>query len=1437
VLVLAALALFLMPEQIAGIDIPEPPDLGLFPLRLQFGTVEELSPRIARYQFGAANGKLEQRFVLGAPVRRWRLALGRLSPTRYATMRDWWESADGGYAQFDLDVPTAAGGTRRAKVRFEAFSISFEHLANRCATASGVTVVEIPTGDGPTYAVTGTDTRVPGATLAAGLLEQKQELIPLLKVIPRGEAGSRVMWLSDRRVTVAGQLYQPRILSWGPITMTMDENSDSASFLLGNADNVFTKITRAVKLQRAKVEFRLFHVGTGRLLELYAGECNRYPNSWDLDPIDGTMALYAMDPFYEASAWPPQKMSEDCWKVFDSEACPYATAGSGGDPTGCAKTWEACQSHSMTRYFGGIRVAPQLVKLSQGGRLGFGRSTMQASSVINETTRDAVIPQVYTDIEMPVPGLVIAGRDESEFRTGLGVISQGPIASFSADLGKHKLDNQPPHDPAKGGGWRAILGTDPAGVNDFVGISQAPWNVTPAGSTLAAGVALAEIRRTDEKGRQLFKASDMSMQVAVTGGMGSWVWPGSDSAAWVGSLTNPFWIALRAALESKGFVFDPARTASLAAMEALFDRASVVAAAAIADTFVSQLIGSAGTEKQFVFRSRVGEQRPLREWLGEILRPALGYWTTRFGRIRFGVRTNATATEAFTTGNVLMGGFRQASKRPLFSRLFVNWTDEEWGFAAAPPLDYRDEDLAMEWGDGIRPDYTSSSVSLLGCTRKSQAARYAITYAREVIGGITDAERRKHADCTLQTTALGLVVEPGGVVSYAGPETDIELVKFRAAKMELRDDMALTIYGPTVTDSMYDMTTGPRPESAPSIAPPAETFPAAQLRQWMPDEVPAGPLLGAEERTFAVSQEYEKKPDGSTEARLVMTGRLPVTRLVDGAAVAKVRTSSVVAGGAIPGGQVIYACVAPYNAAGEYGPPSNVVIHRMGAGFYDLHLDGISWPVGTWTGYALFAGHDSRTICLQLKTAGALPTNVTFSGVLDRNTEGVPSIENSHVIYRTYRVVHGGVNGGLVTGVAAGSITISDFVDTVGGVDNFAGRALWIWADASDGSAPPWVFGITAFDAATGMFTVTPSPIGGTSADSVEVGDVGGVALQATAATATTIADAKLVNQSAPAGLIPGAEAGLEIRIIAGTGRDQIRRVIDNDATGYTVDPPWDVVPDATSIFIVVAPGAQYESATAPVDVRAPGVPVEVKMPIGNLSDQLVLVTGALVDREGRETSPELTAWRLIWAFGEPPAVVQVDAGYTVGREEDVLLLDLLADGSIQLPAAADRQGRPLIVKRAAGSAVPTLDTAGAETIDGAASLVPVEGEAITLIADKASGGYLVVGNNSGAGVGGGATLAKQVISGASGTVTLNHTSYTHFDVTCSAPTTFATPINLRDGVPFFARIAHSGHAITFGAGWPSGMRDIIAGALQARLIRCAVFGGALFLEGTEDQG
>lgn len=71
----------------------------------------------------------------------------------------------------------------------------------------------------------------------------------------------------------------------------------------------------------------------------------------------------------------------------------------------------------------------------------------------------------------------------------------------------------------------------------------------------------------------------------------------------------------------------------------------------------------------------------------------------------------------------------------------------------------------------------------------------------------------------------------------------------------------------------------------------------------------------------------------------------------------------------------------------------------------------------------------------------------------------------------------------------------------------------------------------------------------------------------ATAGGATTLTDSTLA-------LVPESQRGYELRLLAGPGAGQRRRIVEHTPTVYVVDRPWDSPPGAGTVYAIVTPQA-----------------------------------------------------------------------------------------------------------------------------------------------------------------------------------------------------------------------------------------------------------------------
>ena len=213
-------------------------------------------------------------------------------------------------------------------VTFEQTPISFEYLRN--AVQVGLNLVEVvdPTS-APTYTINSTCVRFPSTTLSTALLSEVQQVIPLVHIRVRESAVADI-YLSDRRVTVGGQLYLPRLIGIGEpgsdvlISQDIKGTSDNVRFTFGNGDRVMTQLANDTDLKYAEIDLCLFHVNSGILLQLWKGVIQNFTS--DGTPI---FPVTCSDGFFQImNQYPERQISRQCWKTYnDGVNCPWATKG------------------------------------------------------------------------------------------------------------------------------------------------------------------------------------------------------------------------------------------------------------------------------------------------------------------------------------------------------------------------------------------------------------------------------------------------------------------------------------------------------------------------------------------------------------------------------------------------------------------------------------------------------------------------------------------------------------------------------------------------------------------------------------------------------------------------------------------------------------------------------------------------------------------------------------------------------------------------------------------------------------------------------------------------------------------------------------------------------------------------------------------------------
>lgn len=873
---------------LGGVTVPSPTISGtLFPLGVDYPFVKAYDPKVAIHQFGSLDAKVEQRFLLGLGSREFQIVRHRLNPTLEASLRNFWIANNGAVGLFPFNAPNQDGSTSLVLCRFKDDTLSLDAVQVMVKSV-GLTLCQMPnyahsggtpgtwTYTPPSYSITSTVTRFPSGGLTSALLQQQQTLFPIIKIMPLDPAYPAI-YISDRDVTLGGQLYQARLLQWSGIEQYMvggpsasSGGSDQATFVMGNADRVMSALKNDTDLNLARIEFSVFHADTGTKIDFWAGQISQ----WEAGIGDPEFTITATDGFSElAASYPTRTVVRTCWKTYhggsgqpcnppgtlDTVDYPSATLAS------CDKgysTANGCLAHNNGAQWGGIDAQPQGVSVlvNNTGFIGFNRQSITSYSVISDSAFNSPLPEIWCDMTpflsdtsqgMPTNPIMMAYRDESDFADSLSIIGAGPLTEFAHANGgyaSHFMDGVPyqgwnaDNSKLNGLGLRLVVGNDPTTDLFAMGQSSNGAPSTYGGDTqYCAGTAFAELRI--KKSSTFVPSTPESHQVLLTirRGLQAYRWSGVGGRLSLNATANPIWVAVNAALRTKGYFY-----AGDTLQETLFDANDAAASGAVCDATVAKLIGT-GTESQFAYNGIISDRRALRDWIEDILSCCLGYYWIKFGKLSFGIRDNASAVEAFNSSNIKWNSLKIRNANIGFDIFTGNFGDVEFNFQKNSVM-YWDEDFAKYWGgNSLTPKYIPKEMNSSGICTKSQMARVAVVRTREETGGIGTTCVKYHSEGSFSTTILSLNVAPGMVCSMGASDTMLDLpnypasadgvdsaqanfMKFRVNRLKLNSDFSVDIDFRTVHRDMYDLVNGPKPVDVPApIVPSTATYPPDNL--------------------------------------------------------------------------------------------------------------------------------------------------------------------------------------------------------------------------------------------------------------------------------------------------------------------------------------------------------------------------------------------------------------------------------------------------------------------------------------------------------------------------------------------------------------------------------------------------------------------------------
>ena len=221
------------------------------------------------------------------------------------------------------------------------------------------------------------------------------------------------------------------------------------------------------------------------------------------------------------------------------------------------------------------------------------------------------------------------------------------------------------------------------------------------------------------------------------------------------------------------------------------------------------------------------------------------------------------------------------------------------------------------------------------------------------------------------------------------------------------------------------------------------------------------------------------------------------------------------------------------------------------------------WSINKWEGYQVRLTYSTG----QTQVRKILYNNETTLYVSDANYQPIDSFNNAP--FAPAPVATAGAQTHFV--IEATDVTLESNWDIIpDGTSRFKIETGGLWLLSSLTTAP--FATLQYYDIASDYWVYKTVPTGlilaafATDGTLERTGEIGGIFESGTATSGT---DYRLVDSTKT--LVIGDFRNFRIRIIAGTGMGQQRRILTNTASYYEVARKWDIVPDATTVYQVLA--------------------------------------------------------------------------------------------------------------------------------------------------------------------------------------------------------------------------------------------------------------------------
>lgn len=546
-----------------------------------------------------------------------------------------------------------------------------------------------------------------------------------------------------------------------------------------------------------------------------------------------------------------------------------------------------------------------------------------------------------------------------------------------------------------------------------------------------------------------------------------------------------------------------------------------------------------------------------------------------------------------------------------------------------------------------------SSISVYGPNTFDQAMRIAATYIGEIHRGNPAFDTRGTIHIEFDTTFRAEHLRAGQIILVSDAQHGLSLQPFRVTKIGATTNYeGIRVTASWHDDRLYVDTYGQgRAQQSSSLQRDTVTrmpFP------WGPnaEQPPAGDAVyDPSDLTFRVATDYSQKAaDGTALVTLSISGAMPVNVFQTLQSPSIVNQAKVDgSGGSLSGERSYYLAVCAKDANGKLSAPSifaRADIPSAGAA-YRVTISTPAWDDDA-TGYSLFAGKDPRKLTWQ-KDGSDTPATITLSSY-KVSSWGIPDMAVQKIRAKVKNIVHAGVFSAALSGAGAGTMTIAG----AGWTDNqWSGRVCSVIGKNNNGAIPRANFHVTANT--SDVLTVTPDP----ASLGIVTGDVVVLRSKPTV-SGNTLTDSLWVNSLSGGGLVPHAEKGNYYRIIAGTGKGQVSKIVDNDSTSITVEG-FGTDLDETSMGIIEGPMWQTESDSQVITNYDPAATVTLNVPVENYSGQPLLVGAFTVSPSGSESDESISPMREVFIAGASTPTVQVSGDVTLAPVQQNVNVDASA--------------------------------------------------------------------------------------------------------------------------------------------------------------------------------